>query len=138
VRGNVEIVEPEQYVFDDVAFALVEGLCLDAREDRHSPRYLFAFERPSRVEGIRRLVQEHGIGRWRAGDPHIELPGGHAVLLGRLEESSPLVRTVVMCSGTFPDRKTLRMVSESVRVILLVDPFEPPTHVRHLKQIASL
>jgi hypothetical protein len=138
VRGNVELVEPEQYVFDDVAFALVEGLCIDARDDRHSPRYLFAFERPSRVEGIRRLVAEHGLGRWRAGDPRIELPGGHAVLLGRLDESCPLVRTVVMCSGKFPNRKTLRILSDSVRVILLVDPFDPPTHAGHLRQIASL
>jgi hypothetical protein len=136
VPGIFQLVEPQAHVFDDAVFALLEGLCAEARQDPCSPRYLFAFESAARVEGIRSLVNQLSVGQWRAGDAEIKLARGQVVLLGHPPADWPLVCAVVLCSRRFPEAATLRTLSDAVRVVLVIDPIEIPENAARLRQLA--
>jgi hypothetical protein len=138
VHRSVELLEPGAHAFEASLFALVSALCIDARMDPISPHYLFAFPKASRVETVRRRVNEEGLGAWRDAEPHITVPTGNAVLVGRVETQQSLVRCVVVCSGPFPDLHALRIFAASARTIFVADPAESIQHETLLRRFASL
>ncbi len=137
---RIVVLEPTAEEFVSFMHAQILELCQLA-EANPTRRYRLAFPSKQRLEPVRQLIDaDPDAPTWSASSGAIVTSSQRRVLAGRdVMHGMTAHRVVIVCSGKFPDERTMVRVSASglddpdATALLVFDPEKPPTHEKWLR-----